>query len=472
MTSSASGSASTKILSNNPSDDDDDEEVLIQRNGGSVFVTYNRPKALNALTLGMIRRLNSVLPSLQDDSAVSVLIQKGTGRAFCAGGDVKQVVEKARNEASIEDAGAFFREEYALDHLLATYRKPVVSLWNGFVMGGGVGVSIHAPFRVATGKTVMAMPETQIGLYPDVGGSFFLSTAGKLFDGHLGTYLGLTGARLKGEECYWSGAATHYVHDEEKLKLLEHDLSTLSLSHDSSNSFKIVNDILETYSSPVDAKNDPFALGTEKRRIIDECFKFNTVEDIIVALRRETQSPFAQETLKTLSRMSPIALKLTLEQIRRGSKLKSLKNAFRMENSMSYHSLLALVTEGKSKDFKEGVRALLVDKTNDPKWSPETLESISKEDLEWYFKGVPKTENDSLEVKFLSNMDYAQYPYNFGLPKERELTTIFKSLRRKSLDAFKQEVRKAAPYQALEKAGEQAKVEAFFQFVQTKGSKI
>jgi len=241
---------------------------------GRTFI-LNRPKAYNALNLDMIRNIAPQLLAWEQSDICKVIIMKSNHpKAFCAGGDVKIVAEAGQRKEP--DAATFFKEEYALNYQIATLKTPLVVLIDGITMGGGVGLSVHAPFRVATEKTVFAMPETAIGLFPDVGGSFFLPR----LDGELGTYLGLTGQTLKGQDVMRAGIATHYM-PSERLSALEDRLSELdNMDHE------VVNQALEEFSA--ESNLEPFILDPYKN-IIDRCFKYDTIKEIIDALEKEEE---------------------------------------------------------------------------------------------------------------------------------------------------------------------------------------
>lgn len=362
---------------------------------GRTFI-LNRPKALNSLNLSMIRNIAPQLQAWEQSDICKVIILKSNHpKAFCAGGDVKIVAEAGANKDP--EAPTFFYEEYSLNYQIATLKTPLVALIDGITMGGGVGISVHAPFRVATEKTLFAMPETAIGLFPDVGGSFFLPR----LDGELGTYLGLTGFRLKGQDVMRAGIATHYV-PSERLSALEDRLSELDLlDHD------VVNQALEEFSS--EPNTEPFILDSF-RNIIDRCFKHNSVKEIISALEKEeTEKEWVESTIKLLRSASPTSLIITREQLRRGKSL-SMAQCLNLE----YHLAKQFLA---SHDFPEGVSAKLVRKET-PHWSPATLEEINEKELILeYF--------DKIDMKALplsTGSDFNQYPYShYGLPSELEV---------------------------------------------------
>ncbi|KAF9579161.1 hypothetical protein BGW38_004689 [Lunasporangiospora selenospora] len=375
-------------------------DVLHRKHLSSRTFVLNRPKALNSLNLSMVRNMTPQLQAWDASDLCKVIVIKGAGgRAFCAGGDVRAVVEQAASGKQ-EDALDFFAEEYRLNHMIATLKTPYVAILDGITMGGGVGLSVHAPFRIATEKTLFAMPETNIGLFPDVGGSFFLPR----LDGETGTYLALVGARLEGIDTMFAGIATHYV-PSERLASLEDRLSELETdNHD------VINMAIEDFvSEPL--PNHKYALA-ENREVIDRCFRFNTVEEINAALEKE-KTPFAEKTLKIMSKMSPTSLKVTLQQIREGANL-NIADCFRMEHQLARQFLYG-------HDFAEGVRALLTDKTNDPKWQPSTIQEVDREQmLGQYFRNQAP-----VALSLANNVAWREYPYKrYALPSENDIRRI------------------------------------------------
>ncbi|KAG0202184.1 hypothetical protein BGX28_005206 [Mortierella sp. GBA30] len=375
-------------------------DVLHRKHLSSRTFVLNRPKALNALNLSMVRNMTPQLQAWDASDLCKVIVIKGSGdKAFCAGGDVRQVVELAM-AGKKDEALDFFAEEYKLNHMIATLKTPFVAILNGITMGGGVGLSVHAPFRIATEKTLFAMPETNIGLFPDVGGSFFLPR----LDGETGTYLGLVGTRLKGIDTVYAGIATHYV-PSERLAALEDRLSELETDN-----YDVINMAIEDFvSEPL--HDHKYALSDD-RDAIDRCFRFNTIEEIVAALEKEN-TPFAEKTLKTLRAVSPTSLKVTLQQIREGAHL-GIADCFRMEHQLARQFL-------QGHDFPEGVRALLIEKTLEPKWDPATIEAVDREQmLGQYFR------NQAPKALSLSNTtSWHEYPFSrYGLPTEEEIRMV------------------------------------------------
>lgn len=343
-----------------------DAEVLLEVKNKVGLITLNRPKALNALNLNMIRKIYPVLQKWEADPGVNLVVIKGTGgRAFCAGGDVRAVAEAGQKGDDLTKM--FFKEEYALNYAIGTLKTPYVALINGITMGGGVGLSVHGHFRVATEKTLFAMPETAIGLFPDVGGGYALSR----MKGKLGIFLALTGHRLKGYDVKHAGVATHFVTSE---KLADLESSLLSLPSDPD--IHMVSKLLDDYDKECSDENKEFSLEKFTHQI-NSCFDKPTMEDIISALEQDG-TEWALQQIEVLNKMSPTSMKITLRQLQEGSKL-NLAECLKMEYRLSQRFM-----EGN--DFYEGIRAVLVDKDNSPKWSPSSLADVSKEKEDCYFE--------------------------------------------------------------------------------------
>ena len=305
---------------------------------------------------------------------------------------------------------AYFALEYTLDHLIATYPKPYIAYMDGITMGGGVGLSAHAPFRIATERTVFAMPETTIGFFPDVGASFFLPR----MDGSVGTYLGLTSERLQGVNTFYAGIATHYIHSS-SLPTLTERLSELTFrDYDPlATRLKVIDATIEEFGTGL-PNNEPMLMAGKLRKAVDRCFQYDTVERIIEALEQEKSGAmreWAEKTLKTLSERSPTSLKVALKEIRLGNNW-GIADAFRRE----YHIAEKFMEHA---DFVEGVSARLVNKTpTAPKWNPPTLEDVSDKDVNDIF-----TVEGAHMLKLASAGNYSEYPFGktIGLPRERDV---------------------------------------------------
>ncbi|XP_039349648.1 3-hydroxyisobutyryl-CoA hydrolase, mitochondrial [Mauremys reevesii] len=343
-------------------------EVLLEKRGCAGVITMNRPKALNALNLSMIRQIYPQLKTWEKDPETFLIIIKGTGgKAFCAGGDIRAITDAGKVGDRL--AQDFFREEYILNNAVGTCQKPYVALIDGITMGGGVGLSVHGQFRVATEKTLFAMPETAIGLFPDVGGGYFLPR----LSGKIGYYLALTGFRLKGRDLQKAGIATHFV-ESEKLPALEEDLIALK-----SPSKENVADVLNSYHMKCKIDQEKQFVLDEHMDKINSLFSANSMEEIIQNLKQDG-SPFALKQLETINKMSPTSLKMTLRQLREGASM-NLQDVLTMEYRLSQACM-------SGHDFYEGVRAVLIDKNQVPKWKPATLEEVTDEFVDNCFKSL------------------------------------------------------------------------------------
>jgi len=325
------------------------DEVLAFVEGKVGHLRLNRPKALHALNESMCRAMTDALVAWRSDPNVElVLLDHADGRGFCAGGDVRAIAESGQKDGVA--ARAFFHAEYQLNHLLFTFAKPVVSFLDGIVMGGGVGIGLPAKYRVATERTVFAMPEAAIGLFPDVGGGWYLSR----LPGRLGQYLALTAARLDGADLAAIGLATHYVLSETlgavKAKLVVDPRN--------------VEQILGAASVA-----PPDATILAERADIDRLFAADTLEEIIAALEADTND-WSQEVLAGLRTKSPQSCKVALRQLREGAGRTDFAEEMRVEYGIAAHICMR-------HDFIEGVRALLIDKDNAPRWDPSTPEGVT-----------------------------------------------------------------------------------------------
>ncbi|ELT99351.1 hypothetical protein CAPTEDRAFT_180966 [Capitella teleta] len=342
-----------------------EDEVLMNKVGSKGVITLNRPKALNALNLNMIRLMYPQIKKWEADPHTSMILIKGAGdKAFCAGGDIRAVTDAGKVGDPLSEN--FFKEEYILNNAIGTLRVPWIALIHGITMGGGVGLSVHGHFRVATEKTLFAMPETAIGLFPDVGGGYFLPR----LQGNLGIFMALTGFRLKGRQVLRAGVATHFV-ESKFMSALEEEILALNETSEEK-----IDATIKKYQneSTLDAET-PFVLEPHLEEI-NRLFSAANIEGIISDLERDG-SEWAKKQLQTLRKMSPTSMKITLRQLHEGKK-KSLQDVLQMEYRLSQHCM-------QDKDFYEGVRAVLVDKDQSPAWSPSTVEGVSDEQVNWYF---------------------------------------------------------------------------------------
>lgn len=406
----ASLSTTPDIPKELPGDEPDD--VLFNSIYGLRSIELNRPKKLNSLNGSMARKIFPRLKEWEKSQIANIVLISGAGsKALCAGGDVAALA--LQNESGPEGQKAstdFFGLEFRLDHTIATYSKPVISFMDGITMGGGVGLSMHAPFRIATERTVFAMPETTIGYFPDVGGSFFLPR----LDGETGTYLALTSERLNGVQALYAGIATHYLHSS-VLSNVTQRLSELVFPDHVGlpERLQTVNKTMAEYSLGLPSlQEEPILMAGELRKAIDRCFSFNTVEEIFAALENETeQKEWAQKTLKTLSSRSPTSLKVTLRQMRLGKKW-SISETFQREHQVAANFM-------RHPDFVEGVKARLMSKPpRQAEWQPATLAEVSNDTVESFF-AIPEGES---RLQLLSEGDYTSYPHEqLALPSENEI---------------------------------------------------
>ena len=341
------------------------EEVLATINGAAGHLSLNRPKALHALTLDMCHAMSAALSDWASDDAVeAVILDHAEGRGFCAGGDIAFLRNSALNDGGISGR-KFFHDEYQLNHQMFAYEKPIVAFMDGITMGGGVGISQPAQYRVATENTRFAMPETGIGLFPDVGGGWYLSRLG----GRMGQFLALTGARLDGAECLWTGLATHYLPSE---KLEE---AKARIAERPSRIAGILGELADaTPAARIEGNADKIA----------KHFASDRFEDIIASLE-SAESEWAEKERATLSTKSPQTCKVALRQLAESAQLGDFADNMRME----YRIASRVLTRP---DFAEGVRAVITDKTNDPKWDPATPEDVGDELLDSIFAPLPEGE--------------------------------------------------------------------------------
>ncbi|NTD27202.1 enoyl-CoA hydratase/isomerase family protein [Agrobacterium tumefaciens] len=336
-----------------------DAQVIVEKRGAAGIIRLNRPKAINSLTLPMVRDLFQALQRFEEDADISCVVLTGEGdRGLCAGGDVRIIHDLGKaGDPQVLD---FWREEFPLNYRIARFGKPYIALMDGIVMGGGVGVSAHGSHRIVTERTKLAMPETGIGYFPDVGGSWLLPRA----PGECGTWLGLTGNVVTAADAIYAGFADYLV-PSDRLDGLIQDLSQAADT-----------DSIET-AIAVRAVEAGEGVLSINRDIIDATFRFDTVEEIFEALSAR-QDAFSRETLEVLQKRSPTSLKLTLKLLRLGRESASLIECLEREFAAGTEIL-------RQHDFYEGVRAALVDKDRNPRWQPARLEEVREEDIAPYF---------------------------------------------------------------------------------------
>jgi enoyl-CoA hydratase/carnithine racemase len=337
-------------------------EVMFERRGAAGLVTLNRPKALNAVTHSMVRALRAQLDAWADDPAITRVVICAAGeRAFSVGGDIRALYDLGI-AGRYDEALQFWRDEYPLNAAIKNYRKPYVALIDGMVMGGGVGVSVHGSHRVVGDRFQFAMPEVGIGFFPDVGATWLLPR----LPGELGAYCGLTGARLGIADAVVAGIATHRVPSARIGALIDGLTGTVP-----------VDAVLAAFAEPAGA--GPIVA---RRSIIDQLFAASGIEDILDALEREAISgsadaDWAAKTAATMRTKSPLSLKIALAQVRRGKDW-DFETCMRAE----FRIVSRLI---RAHDFYEGVRAVIIDKDNAPRWQPARLHEVSEAEVERYF---------------------------------------------------------------------------------------
>ncbi|NIJ39965.1 enoyl-CoA hydratase [Parvibaculum indicum] len=336
------------------------EEVLFEKRGVAGIVTLNRPKALNALTLGMVRLIHPQLDAWAKDDSVQLVIIEGAGeKGFCAGGDIRALHDWGR--ANDRTALDFWKEEYLLNIAIKRFPKPYVALMDGVNMGGGVGLSVHGSMRIATERLTFAMPETGIGLFPDVGGTYFLPRC----PGETGLYLGLTGARLKAADAVYAGIADTYVPSAALETLKDRLCGGANLR-----------EALQEVEA--DTETAPLA-GLQGA--IDRHFAASSVTEIVASLRAAGDE-WAVKTADTIESKSPLSTLVACRQIREGRDL-DFEAAMALEYRLT-QSFFA------GHDFYEGVRATILDKDGAPQWKPATLADVTLDEIDSYFSGAGK----------------------------------------------------------------------------------
>ena len=337
------------------------DDVIITTEGAVGRIRLDRPKAIHALTTRMCEVMSEALLKWRSDAAIeAVIIDHAEGRGFCAGGDVVMLWRSGNEDG--EEAKRFFFAEYRLNHLLFTYPKPTIAIMDGITMGGGVGISQPCQVRIATENTRYAMPETSIGLFPDVGGGWYLPR----LPGRVGEFMALTGARLDGAECHYLGLATHYVPQASLGELIERVTASPDRLAGAIGNFAV---------TPPDAKI------ADNMPAIARCFASYRVEEVIAALKADS-SEWAATELATLQTKSPLSCKVSLRLMEEGAGRASFEDEMRAEYALASRVV-------RTHDFREGVRALLIDKDNSPQWDPATPEEVDQEMLDVLFAPLP-----------------------------------------------------------------------------------
>ncbi|MFN3808187.1 enoyl-CoA hydratase/isomerase family protein [Asticcacaulis sp.] len=338
----------------------EEKAVQAQIENGVGRLTLNRPQALNALTTDMCREMAGTLSAWASDDRVRYVVLDHIGRAFCAGGDVRAAARSGRGDG--EAAREFFRTEYRLNTLIKRFPKPIIALIDGVTMGGGVGISVHGSHRVSTEDTLFAMPETGIGLFPDVGGGWFLPRMA----GETGTWLALTGERLKGADVRAAGLSTHHVATAD-LPALKAELLAGG----------DIDNILHRYDRPVGEPS-----FQEHLEAINRIFGKATLADIAIALKLE-DSDWAQHQGEVLATRSPFSMSVTLRHLREGRRLQTFEEVMEMEFRLASRIC-------QSHDFLEGVRAVLEDKDHSPQWLPQSIGCVSAHSVEALFQPLSR----------------------------------------------------------------------------------
>jgi enoyl-CoA hydratase len=337
------------------------EDVLVHTHGRAGHLSLNRPKALHALTLEMCHAMSAALTEwARDDAIEAAIVDHAEGRGFCAGGDIAFLRNSALNDGGVSGR-KFFHDEYQLNHQMFAYPKPIVAFMDGITMGGGVGISQPCKYRVATEHTRFAMPETGIGLFPDVGGGWYLSR----LPGRIGQFLALTGARLDGAECLSAGLATHYLASAD----LPEAKARIAAGHE-------VGGVLSAL-----ATTPPAARIATNASQIARHFASDRYEDVLASLERD-DSDWAMKELATLRTKSPQTCKVALRELADSAALTDFADEMRMEYRIASRVLVR-------PDFAEGVRAVIVDKTGDPQWDPATPEGVSEALVDGIFAPLP-----------------------------------------------------------------------------------
>jgi enoyl-CoA hydratase len=344
------------------------QDLIIRIEGRIGRISLNRPGAIHALNHDMCQGMIDALLTWRDDPAVeAVIIDHKEGRGFCAGGDIRMLAESGAKKGAEKgvEAKAFFHTEYQLNHLLFEYKKPVTAFMDGITMGGGVGISQPAKFRIATEHTRFAMPETGIGLFPDVGGGWYLPR----LVGRVGQFLALTGARLDGSECLELGLATHYLPTEHLENAKER------ISKNPNRIAGILGDLSVTA---------PKATIMDHLDAINKHFVSDRYEDILASLESD-ESDWAVKQRDTLGTKSPQTCKVALRQLQEGAEMETFADEMRQEYAIGARVV-------SQHDLIEGVRALIIDKDNAPVWNPATPAEMSDNMLAAIFKPLPKDE--------------------------------------------------------------------------------
>lgn len=388
--------------------------VLFKESGSANVITLNRANKLNSLNTEMIELMTPKLAQwAQQKQNKVIILNSNSPKALCAGGDVAECSNQIK-AGNPQYACDFFQKEYNLNYLISTFPKPYISIMDGITFGGGVGLSIHAPFRVATEKTKVAMPEMDIGFFPDVGTTFFLPR----MDDKLGYYYALTGTILTGLDAYMAGFATHYI-ESAKIPLLETRLSNIVSKAHGAEFFQEVNEILHDMSEKSIPQNYKFPLSTKEIALISKAFNQESIFHVFEYLKQEG-SPFALKTLEKLSEKPTTSLAVAFELMNRGQK-NSIRKQFELEMVASTN--LSCIKPAEN-DFANGVAHKLIQKIKSPafpKWNPKEYV-----DSKFIASTLTKSQNvrEHLKEPLLGqwfNIDFKAYPFRMGLPTNQDV---------------------------------------------------
>ncbi|KAG7191524.1 uncharacterized protein KQ657_003028 [Scheffersomyces spartinae] len=408
-----SSSSSTTTSSNN-----DDNDVLFSNEGMARLIQLNRPKKLNSLNTSMVNKITPRLLEYGKSGVSNVIIMTSTSpKGLCAGGDVAECARQIL-EGNSGYASDFFQQEYNLNYLTSTYAKPYIAYMNGITMGGGVGLSVHSPFRIATETTKLAMPEMDIGFFPDVGTTFFLPR----LDDYVGYYVALTGAILTGLDAYMLGFATHYI-PSDRLATLTTRLGNLKppvingsqtddiILKNQSEYFTQVNQVLEEFTNNKIPEDYKFPFTADELTTIKNAFSKSTIGEVFQALTNDG-SPFALKTLDTLSKKPINSLKVALELLHVGSK-NTIKKQFETE-LIAATNLMNVKPEDS--DFVIGVKHKLIDKVKEP-FYPQWTKPLPEEKIKKYLEeSINTVKLESPLINSFYNLNFKQYPHHMGLP--------------------------------------------------------
>ena len=343
-------------------------EVLFSiTENGVATITLNRPKAINSLNYQMIVSIKSKLIQWEDDPAIRIVILQGAGeKGFCAGGDIKTLYQSKESEAAFKQSIQFFQEEYKTDQLVANFPKPILACLDGIVMGGGIGLSQGASHRIVTERTKWAMPEMNIGFFPDVGAAYFLNKA----PGQIGRYLALTAKVLKASDVIYANSADAFIPSESLNSLFE--LINKTDWHQDENPAAALDKIIHNFKREPEHTGKLASIQLE----IDKHFAHSTVEEIIESLETD-KSDFSLQTMKTLQSKSPVSLKVTLRQLIEGE-MKTLRDCLDTDLTLAANFL-------RSEDFYEGVRSVVIDKDQNPQYNYKQLSEVSSMMVDSFF---------------------------------------------------------------------------------------